>query len=506
LHTGLAEDPIRRNGNVGYIIYAVTMSGRFGFIAFFTGCALLSAAAARAQGRGNANWTTAGYDAQRSSWVRSDPKISADSMSKPGFAFLWKIQLEGSLTPMVVLDPYTGYRGHKSLGYLGGGSDDIFGIDIDLGIVEWHNHRSSPMACAGGLMSAVARPTSVMIQPAPSGRGVGAARVSAQSGVGEPLQGAINLAAIAPTRSPASPVAPLAPAAAPASAPRPNVLYAVSSDGMLQTLYVSNGADAEPPAKFLPSDTNVLGLIVVDNVAYAAAAGCHGAPNGVWALDLVSKNVSNWIMAASSGAAGIAFGPEGTLYWTAGFTFMSVEPKSRELKNPFVNLKQEFTSSPVVFPFDDRILVAAATRDGGIHLFDRATMTEAGHADSVPGELATWQDVAGARWIVASTANAIVAWKVMDRNGVSALQTGWVSRDMVSPLTPIVVNGVVFAVTSSVPAVLYALDAATGKELWNSGSTITSFVDSGGLSAGGSQIFLGTHDGSLYAFGFPMEH
>src|ERR1035437_3896827 len=84
------------------------MSGRIGFIAVFIGCALLSAVAARAQGRGNANWTTAGYDAQRSFWVRTDPKISADSLSKPGFGFLWKIKLEGSLTAMVVLDPYIG--------------------------------------------------------------------------------------------------------------------------------------------------------------------------------------------------------------------------------------------------------------------------------------------------------------------------------------------------------------------------------------------------------------
>jgi outer membrane protein assembly factor BamB len=80
---------------------------------------------------------------------------------------------------------------------------------------------------------------------------------------------------------------------------------------------------------------------------------------------------------------------------------------------------------------------------------------------------------------------------------------------MLSPLPPIVVNGVVFSVAGgnpSAPAVLYALDAMTGKELWNSGATITSFVKSGGLSAGGSQIYLGTSDGTLYAFGFPMEH
>ena len=85
-------------------------------------------------------------------------------------------------------------------------------------------------------------------------------------------------------------------------------------------------------------------------------------------------------------------------------------------------------------------------------------------------------------------------------------------------------NGVVFALSSgehrsddpklaasqrarrSIPAVLYALDAQTGKELWNSGKTITSFVHSGGLAAGGSRVYVGAYDGTQYAFGFPIEH
>ena len=54
--------------------------------------------------------------------------------------------------------------------------------------------------------------------------------------------------------------------------------------------------------------------------------------------------------------------------------------------------------------------------------------------------------------------------------------------------------------------VLYALDAMTGKELWNSGTTITSFAHGGAISGGMGQIYLGTYDGTMYAFGFPMEH
>jgi outer membrane protein assembly factor BamB len=112
----------------------------------------------------------------------------------------------------------------------------------------------------------------------------------------------------------------------------------------------------------------------------------------------------------------------------------------------------------------------------------------------------------------------------VNRDNTPALEPGWVSRDLVSPLPPMVVNGVVFAVSSgeyrtsdasvtaaqraqrSSHAVLYALNPATGKELWNSGDTITSFVHGGGLSSGISQVYLGTYDGTLYAFGVPLEH
>jgi outer membrane protein assembly factor BamB len=53
--------------------------------------------------------------------------------------------------------------------------------------------------------------------------------------------------------------------------------------------------------------------------------------------------------------------------------------------------------------------------------------------------------------------------------------------------------------------VLYALDAATGRELWSSGTTIGSFARVG-LAGGGGQVYVVTHDNTLYAFGIPLEH
>ena len=64
----------------------------------------------------------------------------------------------------------------------------------------------------------------------------------------------------------------------------------------------------------------------------------------------------------------------------------------------------------------------------------------------------------------------------------------------------------IFAVSNSSPAVIYALEGTTGKELWNSGKALAGTVRIGGLSGGAGQLYLGANDGTFYAFGFPIEH
>jgi outer membrane protein assembly factor BamB len=147
--------------------------------------------------------------------------------------------------------------------------------------------------------------------------------------------------------------------------------------------------------------------------------------------------------------------------------------------------------------------------------------------------LATWED-GSTRWVLASASGAVppgatfsttngaapngsvAAFKLVDEKGKPALQPAWVSRDVMSPVTPLVINGVVFALSSgeagqarapqSKPAVLYALDATTGKELWNSGTAIATAVRGIAPSGGDSQVYVVTSDGVMYAFGIPAEH
>lgn len=532
---------------------------------------IAAAGLARAQGR---DWMTTNGDAQRSAWIRSDAKISPDSMQKPGFRFLWKMKLKNpprqmnSLQPPATLDRLIGYRGFRMLGFVAGSSDNLFTMDTDLGRMEWERHLTSSapagpgtLACPGGITTGMARPVLTTIPASPSGGGRGRS-TPAKSAVGEPGQGAVTLANVRPNPpagAPSSPAPVQPPRVNPANPPGgqlgagPFLVFALAGDGMLHSLHMSNGTDYEPPMKFLPPGANANGLIVTDQFAYAVTeGGCGNVANGVWAIDLVTKEVKTF-KANVAGSAGVTFAGDGTIYVVTGSggdhpnSLVALDPKTLEVKAVFAG-SHEFSSSPVIFTYKDKTLLAAATGNGSVHLFDTANLKEprfstpGGGKDFVPGALASWQDASGTRWILAPavgaqaaamgfkadhgaiTKGAVVAWKIVERNGAPTLQPGWASRNLVSPLTPTIINGVIFATSSgefrtsdgkvtaaqraarSGRAVVYALDGATGKELWNSGATVTSFTRGAALSGGMGQIYLTTHDGAIYTFGFPMEH
>jgi outer membrane protein assembly factor BamB len=504
-------------------------------------CALLAALPAHAQR--STDWMTNGYDAQRSSWVRSDGKISPQTMQKPGFALLWKLKLADSprqlntITPPSLLDFYIGYLGFRALGFFGVSNDRIVGVDVDLGRVEWVKNfdgggSSGTLACPGGITSAVTRPTSSDYPSFFAARGAGRG-TPAKSGVGESDSGAvtIKLSSEAPPRPP---VRRAAPPGSDVYAARVQYILAVTGDGKLHSLWVSNGNEPDPPVQFVPAGANTKGLMAWGNTAYVATVNhCAGVDDGVWAMDLKSKNVNRW---KANGAVGGTFGfaarPDGTLFVAAGGEVAALAEGTLKQVAGYKTTGVGFTSSPVMFQFQGKDLIAVAANDGRVLLFDTAAL-EKGPLDRTQpstspdysvGSLTTWQDPAGTRWVLAPGSAALAAWKVVEKNGGIAWERAWTSIPMVSPLPPVVVDGVLFAVSSgefyskdaslsaaerarkSTPAVLYALDPLTGQQLWSSGNVITSFVHSGGLSAGGGRIYVGGFDGTQYAFGFPMEH
>ena len=488
--------------------------------------------------KGNQDWTTIGYDAQRSNWLRNDAKISPETLSKPGFELLWKVKLNklsgqmNAPTPPALLDFYITYRGFRSLGFFGGSADTVTGIDTDLSRVEWETKLgSSPPAaastaqCPGGMTTGVARITPLTMAPAAAfSRG---RSNPPKSGVGEPGEGAVTLKDVRPPQKNSDPP----PAAASNRGGRrgaaaglgpysrgPSYVYALSSDGKLHLMYVSTGEEPNPAIPFLPANAHARGLIVFDGMAIVATVnGCGGVDNGIWALDLETKKVSQWKSASGNvaGIGGFAADPDGTIFVAAGDELVALDSETLTSKASYKSGGAAFTSSPLLFDFKGKNAIAATANDGKIHIVETTSMAllgsgGGGSGSHAVGALTSWQEVAGTRWILGPSANKVAAWKVeADSRGKAVLTPGWTSRDLINPIAPAVVNGVVFAVSAGkrgVSAVLYALDGTTGKELWNSGKSITSFASTGGLSSGGGQVYVSTHDGTQYAFGFPMEH
>ena len=559
--------------------------------------AVTSAVLVHAQGRGATEWTTAGADAQRTSWLRSDARLTRDSVAKGEFKFLWKHTFENdarqlnSLTQPVLLDRLIGFRGFKALAFVGGSADRIFAIDSDLAKPYWTTHLNytantggpppSSGVCPGGLIATPTRRTA-LAPSAFAGGGGGGRGGRSGSAVGEPGRGAAVLAQMA--QAPARGAAPAAPPpqtargnAAATAIPFGGVdpVYAVASDGYLHTLRSSNGSDAEPPSPFLPPGAKPSALIFVDGIVYASTADeCGAAPNGVWALDLTADAAARKVVSWKTGGANVAgtsgptLGTDGTLYVALGKApaprtvassakpatayadaIVALDRKTLTPKDWFTAEGADFNSSPIVVRYKNKDLVAATANDGRLYLLDGTSLGGADHKTPLSASekftaagagtaLATFE-VEGTPWILATSSGgsvtagkfaangavvsgAVVAFKVVDQEGKLSLQPAWASRDLVSPLAPIVVNGMVFAASSgefrgagastatqraqrSVPAVLYALDASTGKTMWSSGRTITSFARSG-LTAGAGQVYLVTYDNTLYVFGIPMEH
>ena len=118
----------------------------------------------------------------------------------------------------------------------------------------------------------------------------------------------------------------------------------------------------------------------------------------------------------------------------------------------------------------------------------------------------------------------VAAFKVADVAGKPTLQPAWVSRDMYRGEPVVIANGLVFGYGSgevtaqafpdlglqfnslvraskSGHATMYVLDAHTGKELWSSGETITSFNHFSGITVANARVYLGTYDGTIWCFG-----
>jgi hypothetical protein len=220
--------------------------------------------------------------------------------------------------------------------------------------------------------------------------------------------------------------------------------------------------------------------------------------------------------------------------------------------------------TPVVFSWDGKDMIVAGGRDGRLYLLDSTSLGGAGHhtplyqtepiaspdtkyaGNGFWGTLASWEDAdSGTRWVYASlwgppnpsakfpitngdaSHGSIVAFKLTQQDGKPILAPAWSSPDIVTPAPVVTANGLVFALSSgespreakvngspysvaerekmATHAILYALDGETGKQLYSSGDTATTFTHGTGLAVANKRIYFTTHDNVAYSFGFLAE-
>ncbi len=220
------------------------------------------------------------------------------------------------------------------------------------------------------------------------------------------------------------------------------------------------------------------------------------------------------------------------------------------------------SASPLIFPFQKLTLVASAGKESVITLLDADNLGGADHhaplyqsprlgndellpmGRGVWGAMATWHDGYGKRWLLApllgppskdapqfqhtygnAEEGSILAFEVRldpDKN-TPMLVPVWMSREIRVPDPPVVANGVVYALQTgentsahevatakikSTPvtnAVLYALDAETGQQLYSSEKLIDSWTHFSEPVVAGGRIYVSTWDGRVYAFGLKKQ-
>ena len=512
---------------------------------------------------------------------------SAMSTGKFGFLWKLKVsnrprQLSYFSRPVLVGNAM-GIKGFRSLTVLAGASNTVFAVDNDFGVMYWEKQfdaaipELSTAPCPGGMTAAATRATNP--NPAALASGRPGIRSPYRSTLGEPGAGApMDSGGSRPGgrggRANAAGRGATADAAGraggrgriPATAMGAQPIAALASDGVLHFVSPISAKELLKPVPFIPANANATDLAWISSIVYTATVGeCGGVPNAVWAIDPMAETpqATSWKTNGASVAGTLAFGSDGTVYAAigdgragdAGYAnaVVALDPQTLQVKDWFQHPGAGFVSTPVVFQTKGKDLLAEVAGDGRIFLLDAASLGGADHktpleitpassgprAGVFPAALASWEDESGVRWLLAPSAAPASANRFAATNGAvmhgaitayrvkpgakPSLEPAWVSRDMIAPLPPIVVNGVIYAASSgeynpgdpavsnadrvrrSSPAVLYALEASTGKDIWNSGSTMTAFVHGTGLSSSPGQVYLATSDNTVYAFGMPYE-
>ncbi len=498
------------------------------------------------------DWLTFGHDPQRTGWNNADKTLNVTSV--PHLKLLWSTQLATvpspyaaqTLTAPLVVSGVQTAHGVKTLAFTLSGDDILFAVDADTGKVEWQKafpNSLVPVHATTWLCtnSEQATPT-----------------IDKDEGILYFItdDGNIRGAALADGSEKITPTQLVVPFSRNWSL---NVIdkqvYTGGGRGC--------GGDAASP-------------VVPGNVDAANVSdGAH-------------VTVEHFYTATGRGAGpwnrgGPVAGPQGVYVATAdgrydpasgffGNSVLAIRPGDRGVADSFTPSNWRYLNahdldlgggSPLIFPFHGRALLAIGSKESVEYLLDANELGGFNHAtplyssaklgnDPDMGEQygiwggdATWVSANGERYLYIPMMNApsknaptfphvngdfgkasMMAFKVVNNADKPTLEPAWISGVELTPDTPAVADGVVFALSSgeqtvqnlnpdiegdlpkakfrNTPAghqVLYAFDAETGEQLYSSKDLLKNWDHFSQPVVSHGRVFLVSHDGHIYAFG-----
>ena len=492
-----------------------------------------------------ADWLTDGNNPQRTNWQKDEKILTRANVRN--MKLLWKVKLDNeprqmhSLFPPLVAERVNTGSGVKQIALETGVSDNVYAIDVETGTVLWKKHfiasytppanqRGAGILCPGGITA-----TPVI---APAGAGKYTVYVASWDGSLHQL----NLADGEDVKPPAKFMPPNG---------KPyglnlwnNVIYTHTAQGcggnpnMVYTFDLASGK----VGSWGPAGGGMWGregpAISSDGTMYTGTGDGNFNPEiGAFGNGIVGIKQNRETKAAELVDY---YGPSNAAWlW------------KRDL---------DMQVTPAIFDYKGKELMIDAGKECRLYLLDTESIGGDDHrtplyrsplicnedvnfaSAGIWGSLATWEDSKGTRWALTPfwgpkhsafkapmeygevEHGAIAAFRVEDKNGKWQLTPAWVSRDMNRAEPPVIANGIVFAygsgedtdqaypdvglddvanrrIPGSTRAVLYALDAETGKELWSSGDQIASWNHWSGLSVANGRVYIGTFDSILYCFG-----
>jgi len=497
-------------------------------------------------GAWGADWLTDGYNSQRTNWQR-DEKLLSTATAK-NVKLLWKLQLDNTpremhslFVPLIISAVTTG-DGPRQIAIETGVSDNIYAIDVEKGTLLWKKHFTSsytppPNGRGGGILCPGGITATPVVAPA-GAPGKYTIYVASWDGSLHQLNAADGEDIAPPTKF------------MPPNG-KPHGLNLVN--GVIYT-HTAQGCGGNPNIAYtFDLATGKVGSWGPAGGGMWGRQGPAISSSGVMYTGTGDGIFNPEIGTFGNGIVGIKQNPE-----TKAAELVDYYGPSNAAWLVKRDLDMQVT--PAIFHYKGKELMVDAGKECRIYLMDTESIGGDDHrtplyrtplicnedvnfaSAGIWGSMATWEDAKGTRWVLTPfwgpkhsamkfpvqygeiKDGAIAAFKVEEKNGKMQLTPAWVSRDMNRAEPPVIANGVVFAygsgedtdqataevglsntadrrVSGSTHAILYALDAETGKELWSSGDQIASWNHWSGVSVANGRVYIATYDSILYCFG-----